>query len=74
VVRLPLWLPTPPKLEGTRYPEVAGVKADDVPASVEDAAVPGPCAAQRDGHDVACGHDAIPSRAHDLILPHKAII
>jgi len=42
VVRLPLLLPAPPELEGAGDPEVSGVEADDLPAAVEDAAIPRP--------------------------------
>ena len=64
VMRLPLLMPAAAELERARDPQVAGVKADDLPAGMDDAAVSGPGAAERDGHDVTRRRDSIARGCH----------
>ena len=59
VMRLPLLMPAAAGLERAGDPEVARVKADDLPARMNDAAVPRPGAAERDRLDVAHRRDAV---------------
>jgi hypothetical protein len=61
---LPLLAPAATKLEGTGDPEVAGMEADDLGAAVEDAAIAGPGAAQREGLDLAQRRDAVARGGH----------
>jgi hypothetical protein len=66
VVRLPLLLPAAAELERARDPQIARVETDDRPALVEDSAVSGPPAAERDRLDVTQRRDAVASRSRAL--------
>jgi hypothetical protein len=59
VTRLPLLTPAAPELERAGDPEIARVETDDLPAGVEDAAVPRPRPAQWKRLDLAQRRDSV---------------
>src|SRR5207248_1802892 len=64
VMRLPLLVPPAPEIERAGDPEVARVKADDLPAGMKNAAVARPRTPERDRFDLAHRRDTVARRCH----------
>src|SRR6266568_1605750 len=69
LMRLPLLMPAAPEFERAGDPQIARVEANYLPAGMQDAAVAGPCAAKRDGHDVPHRRDPVATGRHSWMLP-----
>jgi hypothetical protein len=64
VVWLPLLLPSSSELERASDPQVTAMEADNVGAAMQDPAISGPCASERDGHDLPYGGDVVLGCGH----------
>src|SRR5579862_3449947 len=72
VMRSPLLVPAAPELERARDPEIAGMKADDVAPGMQDPAIAGPRAAQREGLDLAHRRHPI-TRRRPVLRSNRAL-
>lgn len=71
-MRLPLLLPAVSKLERADYPEVTGMKTDNMPTAVQDAAIASPRASQRDCNDIPLRGYAVARRGEYCFFNHRS--
>jgi hypothetical protein len=74
VMRPPLLVVAAPELECTRDPKIARVEADDLPAGVENAAVPRPRPSKRNRDDVTRRRHTVLSRCHPIRLTTSGVV